>query len=888
MRAPRGSMEIFILSESGKPVYARYGDASGQSDVFALISSIMFTGVEIGGSLRFVDVEDPDTVGGVMRTAFLFRAGLVFAAVARSGPMLTTDDLQIKSDTQADATASSGVLLQLAVPRPELMASYLRICYEEIVLTLSGAHIRRTLDRSPGFDLRRMLVGNDLILKRMLQDGHDSSDLLAQDGMESSNEGRDAGEETTEGLPTSQPLVSMQKHLLLNGDDATMVHRLCHAMATPTVIPMAEFWRTRIVQAMTAAAKGKAAGGPGDASGPPPPPGIYAQVRAARYRSARQATTASTGNSDTDTEEASIPMLPRTQPPDAAPNRLMLSCLFVATQPLACVRGRGFESSSGGGPSGGSGTGSSGNRGSGTNATSVKGTEPSGDRTVTMEDLMLVLSWIHANRSFRTGIGGGEMWVPICLPRFDDSAFVHCYVAFIDAELKIGLVCLSPHRDDFFEVARYRAALEGRLFAGLPQQMVNTHNLLERSHGTYLRALRRNASSGALNTVAVSEGVEQTQQTELTAGTAGVVDASTTSADTRSQGTNSNASAAGSTGSTVDVTWTLMDIILSELQETNMVRHHRNMLRIPLVRHYVIRHRTLRQIIVAPTAPPRTLERSETLPEVLRWYLDDATWLEDGKDESGPVRWQSPEDSRPYGMKASNQISQDKPVVSGATGTTVADDSAGCKKETMKNCGISQSTPEDERELCGGHSLSPTLLDLNEDQIARLHLRVRHLNWQIATERYLQTRTRLTGTAVEAGGDSAFGDALQTEVRQRMERSYVRAEQQAHAHHNHSSSFRHSRSGSGTSSTSATNPASSALAKPPAVPALKGQGSRTLKFYELRTKDGVTVGVSSAQYEIYAMFSPVASNTTINSSINSLAKALGENERNLFMSRAVL
>ncbi|KAJ3296088.1 Vacuolar fusion protein mon1b [Borealophlyctis nickersoniae] len=79
--------------------------------------------------------------------------------------------------------------------------------------------------------------------------------------------------------------------------------------------------------------------------------------------------------------------------------------------------------------------------------------------SLTPSDLHLIVNMINSSTSFRSV----ESWTPICLPKFNNRAFLHTYICFLGQDL--GLVLLSTDRDAFFELSEYKQ----RIVEGLEQ-----------------------------------------------------------------------------------------------------------------------------------------------------------------------------------------------------------------------------------------------------------------------------------------------------------------------------------------------------------------------------------------------------------------------------------
>eukprot|EP01117_Protostelium_nocturnum_P009021 TRINITY_DN3237_c0_g1_i2.p1 TRINITY_DN3237_c0_g1~~TRINITY_DN3237_c0_g1_i2.p1 ORF type:complete len:373 (-),score=90.72 TRINITY_DN3237_c0_g1_i2:84-1202(-) len=63
-------------------------------------------------------------------------------------------------------------------------------------------------------------------------------------------------------------------------------------------------------------------------------------------------------------------------------------------------------------------------------------------------DMHLIMNFVHASTAFRTG---NESWTPLCLPKFNDSGFLHSYVCFIAKD--ICLLLLSTKQECFYELS---------------------------------------------------------------------------------------------------------------------------------------------------------------------------------------------------------------------------------------------------------------------------------------------------------------------------------------------------------------------------------------------------------------------------------------------------
>eukprot|EP00732_Lithocolla_globosa_P000290 Lithocolla_globosa_v1_NODE_75_length_6869_cov_16.602289.p3 type:complete len:508 gc:universal NODE_75_length_6869_cov_16.602289:1667-144(-) len=74
-------------------------------------------------------------------------------------------------------------------------------------------------------------------------------------------------------------------------------------------------------------------------------------------------------------------------------------------------------------------------------------------------DLHLLFNMVKNSSAFRAG----ESWTPICLPKFDNSAFLYAHVSFIDEE--VCLVLISAKKDAFFEMSTAKNKIVSTLTA---------------------------------------------------------------------------------------------------------------------------------------------------------------------------------------------------------------------------------------------------------------------------------------------------------------------------------------------------------------------------------------------------------------------------------------
>jgi hypothetical protein len=65
------------------------------------------------------------------------------------------------------------------------------------------------------------------------------------------------------------------------------------------------------------------------------------------------------------------------------------------------------------------------------------------------QDLHLVLNLVDASTSFRTA----ESWTPICLPKFDNSGYLHAHVSYLEEDCSACLLLLTTDKDKFFSLS---------------------------------------------------------------------------------------------------------------------------------------------------------------------------------------------------------------------------------------------------------------------------------------------------------------------------------------------------------------------------------------------------------------------------------------------------
>ncbi|GAA94554.1 hypothetical protein E5Q_01206 [Mixia osmundae IAM 14324] len=86
-------------------------------------------------------------------------------------------------------------------------------------------------------------------------------------------------------------------------------------------------------------------------------------------------------------------------------------------------------------------------------------------------DLHVLLNTINSSTSLT--IPGSESWLPICLPRYNSSGFLHAYISFIS--VSIGIVFIGGNREAFFDCQEWKSNVAEKL------QMAPTFKTLEAS-----------------------------------------------------------------------------------------------------------------------------------------------------------------------------------------------------------------------------------------------------------------------------------------------------------------------------------------------------------------------------------------------------------------------
>lgn len=74
-------------------------------------------------------------------------------------------------------------------------------------------------------------------------------------------------------------------------------------------------------------------------------------------------------------------------------------------------------------------------------------------------DLHLLFNLISASTSFRDG----EVWTPICLPKFNSNGFFHVHISYLDQANSLCLLLISTDREHFFPISNCKSKFLERL-----------------------------------------------------------------------------------------------------------------------------------------------------------------------------------------------------------------------------------------------------------------------------------------------------------------------------------------------------------------------------------------------------------------------------------------
>ncbi len=63
-------------------------------------------------------------------------------------------------------------------------------------------------------------------------------------------------------------------------------------------------------------------------------------------------------------------------------------------------------------------------------------------------DLHLILNLVDASTSFKSA----ESWTPMCLPKFNDTGFLHAHVSYLPNDNPACLLLFSANKEKFFDM----------------------------------------------------------------------------------------------------------------------------------------------------------------------------------------------------------------------------------------------------------------------------------------------------------------------------------------------------------------------------------------------------------------------------------------------------
>ncbi|KAJ3366369.1 hypothetical protein HDU91_001838 [Kappamyces sp. JEL0680] len=104
-------------------------------------------------------------------------------------------------------------------------------------------------------------------------------------------------------------------------------------------------------------------------------------------------------------------------------------------------------------------------------------------------DAALVLNMVYSSSTFQAV----ESWAPVCLPLFNSSGFLYCYVSFITPSL--CLITLSTDRDSFFEQSDFKS----RVVEGLGSDMETISSSIASDPDSVLETVLRAAACGSIH-----------------------------------------------------------------------------------------------------------------------------------------------------------------------------------------------------------------------------------------------------------------------------------------------------------------------------------------------------------------------------------------------------
>ncbi|EFC49000.1 predicted protein [Naegleria gruberi] len=131
---------IFILSEAGKPIFARYGDENQLNTILSFFLGIVTIVSKEGGTVRTVNCGD-------LRFVYVLKGALYFVSACRT------------SETNIE------------------IAKQLETIYEQLVFILTSKNIQDILQKRSNFDLRNLLGGTDKIIYSLINRMSNSIDF---------------------------------------------------------------------------------------------------------------------------------------------------------------------------------------------------------------------------------------------------------------------------------------------------------------------------------------------------------------------------------------------------------------------------------------------------------------------------------------------------------------------------------------------------------------------------------------------------------------------------------------------------------------------------------------------------------------------------------------
>jgi hypothetical protein len=81
------------------------------------------------------------------------------------------------------------------------------------------------------------------------------------------------------------------------------------------------------------------------------------------------------------------------------------------------------------------------------------------EHTLTAMDIHLILNLVHASTSFRSA----ESWTPICLPKFNDTGFLHAHVSYLPRDSPACLLLISTDKEKFFALQEVQKRIVEKL-----------------------------------------------------------------------------------------------------------------------------------------------------------------------------------------------------------------------------------------------------------------------------------------------------------------------------------------------------------------------------------------------------------------------------------------